>query len=190
MRVLVGGIIGAGASAAAGFFVEYAPRHEMGWVASLVGVITGMCISAAAGAGTGESYGRGALAVVLTMIAMVGGRAVYAKVMQNVTKVSTLAPAARPANDAAEEAPVEVAQGDRAAVAPEAAPRAQISPANTGDAAVRMPRPTASTYEDMNVIWMAAAALAAYFVGKGSGKSAPVIADEPIISEGTAGTTV
>jgi hypothetical protein len=52
-----------------------------------------------------------------------------------------------------------------------------------------MPKPTVNSYKEMEVVWMAAAALAAYFTGKGSGKSAPVTpADEPTAPEGAAGT--
>lgn len=186
MRVLVGGIIGAVASAAAWFFLEYTIGQEMGWLAILVGVITGLCISAAAGAGSGESYARGALAVILTMIAMVGGRAVYAKVMQNVSKVSTLAPAAQ---RAADEAPAQVVQGAGEAAEPEADQPAQAERSRTGDAKVRMHKPTVNSYKEMEVVWMAAAALAAYLTGKGSGKTAPVVStDEPAAPQGAAGT--
>ena len=186
MRVLVGGIIGALASAAAWFFLEYATGHEMGWLAIAVGAITGLCISAAAGAGSGESYARGALAVALTMVAMVGGRFVYAKVMQNVSQVTTLAPAAQAADDAGEGA-AQVAQGEGAAAAVDER-QAQALPVRTGDGRVRMPKPTASTYEDINMVWMAVAALLAYFTGKGSGKTAPVVATDETVPQGTAGT--
>jgi hypothetical protein len=180
MRVLVGGIIGAVASAAVWFFLEYSTGREMGWLAILVGIITGLCISAAAGAGAGESYGRGALAVLLTMIAMVGGRAVYATVMQNVSKVSTLAPAAQQA-DVADDAPSDDQPAEGAAEAADERQEAPAMPARTADDRVRMPKPT--------VVWMAVAALAAYFTGKGSGKSAPPEA-VPTMPEGPAGTPV
>lgn len=185
MRVLLGGIIGAVASAAAWFFLEYTTGHEMGWLAILVGIITGLCVSAAAGAGSGESYARGALAVVLTMIAMVGGRFVYAQVMQKVSQVTTLAPAAQTADK----------PGDAAAVAEggeEVAPVEEIQRVDAagmrGDGRVRLPKPTVNTYEDINFVWMAVAALAAYLTGKGSGKSAPVVTTDESVPEGPAGT--
>jgi hypothetical protein len=183
MRVLVGGIIGAVASAAVWFFLEYTTGHEMGWLAILVGIITGLCITAAAGAGTGESYARGALAVILTMIAMVGGRAVYAKVMQNVSRVSTLAPPAQQVDDAGEQEP----QGEGAAAADDEQQVAEAMPVRTGDERVRMPKPTVNSYKEMEVVWMAVAALAAYLTGKGSGKSVPTTTAEGSVPEGTAG---
>lgn len=188
MRVLVGGIIGAVASAAAWFFLEYATGREMGYLAILVGAITGLCVAAAAGASATESYARGALAVLLTMIAMVGGRAVYAKVMQNVSRVTTLAPAAQTADDVADETVAQAAQGDEAAA--EDNVLAQAPPSRTGDGRVRMPKPTVNSYKELEVVWMAVAALVAYLTGKGSGKAAPVVVtEESVPPTGAAGTT-
>jgi hypothetical protein len=186
MRVLLGGIIGAVASAAAWFFLEYATGHEMGWLAILVGVITGLCINSAAGPSATESYARGALAVILTMIAMVGGRAVYAKVMQNVSNVTTLAPAARTVDDTVAGASAQVAQGDDAAAESLANQQAQGVRGRAGEATLRMSKPTVNSYKEMEVVWMAAAALCAYFAGKGSGKAAPLMTND--VPDGAAGT--
>lgn len=182
MRVLLGGLIGASASAAAWFFLEYVTGNEMGWLAILVGIITGLCINAAAGAGSAESYARGALAVALTMLAMVGGRFVYAQVMQNVSQVATLDPAARQAVAVDEQAAVDVQPGEAAAAVADPEQAARAEPVrNSNVDGVRVPRPTADTYSDINMLWMAVAALAAYFTGKGSGKTAPVaVSDEPL----------
>ncbi len=173
MRVLVGGLVGAAASAAAWFFIEYATGHEFGWLAIAVGFITGMCINAAAGAGAAASYGRAALAVILTMMAMILGRTAYAKVMQNATHVTTIAPAASTEK-------VEATDSDKAGAtegAVEATPP-QVERTNlTVPGGMRLPRPTAGTMSDLDMLWMGLAALAAYFTGKGSGKSAPVVVE-------------
>jgi hypothetical protein len=186
MRVLVGGIVGAAASAAAWFFLEYATGHEMGWLAILVGIVTGLCIDSAAGPSATESYARGALAVILTMIAMVGGRAVYAKVMQNVAHVGTLAPVARTVDDTAAQGTVQVAQGDNAVAEPIADQQVQATRARTGDASLRMAKPTVNSYKEMEVVWMAAAALCAYFTAKGSGTASPIMKNDA--PEGATGT--
>ncbi len=176
MRVLLGGLVGAAASAAAWFFVEYATGHEFGWLAIAVGFITGMCINAAAGAGAAASYGRAALAVILTMMAMILGRTAYAKVMQNVTHVTTIAPAA---SKDADDAPAARQEGAATEGAVEAVPvereRGSLGGPNTG---LRMQRPTAGSVSELDdMLWMGLAALAAYFTGKGSGKTAPVVVE-------------
>ncbi|MDZ4658296.1 MAG: hypothetical protein SH868_12025 [Bythopirellula sp.] len=177
MRVLLGGLVGAAASAAAWFFIEFATKQEFGWLAIAVGLVTGLCVNAAAPAGAAQSYGRAALAVVLTLVAIVGGRGVYAKVMQNMSQVKTVMPAAEaqlPA-ETAEDAP----EGDEAAdeaAAPEVVQEdRQMVPAPTGQA--RLPKPNMNTYKELEVVWMAIAALAAYLTGKGSGKAGPVVVE-------------
>lgn len=186
MRVLVGGIIGAAASAAAWFFLEYVTGREMGWLVIVVGIITGLCTAAAAGASASESYVRGALAVALTMIAMIGGRAVYAKVIQNISIVSPLEAPAHHVDNATIEAPVKVAADEDATVQPIADQRTRTVPAHTGEARVKLRKPTLDNYKEMEVVWMAVAALCAYFTGKGSGKAAPLVTDET--PENAAGT--
>ena len=174
MRVLLGGLVGAAASAAAWFFIEYATGHEFGWLAIAVGFITGMCINAAAGAGAAASYGRAALAVILTMMAMILGRTAYAKVMQNVTHVTTIAPAAGTADDAPAARENGASADEAAEVVPVERERGSLGGPSTG---LRMQRPTAGSVSELDMLWMGLAALAAYFTGKGSGKSAPVVVE-------------
>jgi hypothetical protein len=184
MRVLLGGLVGAAASAAAWFFMEYATGQEFGWLAIAVGLITGLCVNAAAGAGAPASYGRAAFAVALTLLAMVGGRAVYAKVMQNVSQVTTIRPAENanlpqevPAQDPQGEADEQTPVGEEQAVRP----RQGIA---AGDGMMRFQNPKVNSMSELDMLWMGLAALVAYFTGKGSGKAGP-IAMEPT-PEGTA----
>ncbi len=187
MRVLLGGLVGAAASAAAWFFLEYTTGQEFGWLAIAVGLITGLCVNAAAGAGAAESYGRAALAVALTLLALVGGRAVYAKVMQNVSQVNTIK-AAEDANLA--EAPVQDPQGEVDADATaelaedeQQAMRERQSIAG-GDRLMRFENPK-NALSELDMLWMGLAAFVAYFIGKGSGKGGPV-AVEPTAPPGSA----
>ena len=188
MRVLLGGLVGAAASAAAWFYIEYATKHELGWLAIAVGLVTGLCINAAAPAGAAQSYGRAALAVVLTLAAIVGGRGVYAKVMQNMSQVTAIMPAAgaKPPGDApAQAAQTEGATEETAAAATRQDERQAVStPRGKG----RLPKPTIQDYKEAEVVWMALAALIAYLTGKGSGKAGPM-AVTPTAPEETAGTS-
>jgi hypothetical protein len=174
MRVLLGGLVGAAASAAAWFFIEYATGQEFGWLAIAVGFITGMCINAAAGAGAAASYGRAALAVILTMMAMILGRTAYATIMQNVTNVTTIAPAAGNADDGAPVAEEGASTEGAVEVAPVERDRGSLGGPSTG---LRMQRPTAGSVSELDMLWMGLAALAAYFTGKGSGRAAPVVVE-------------
>jgi hypothetical protein len=81
MRVLIGGVVGAVAASAGWMAIEHTTSQEFGWMAVGVGLITGLAVHKLAGSGSRGSYARGALAAVLTLIACVGCRLVYAKVM-------------------------------------------------------------------------------------------------------------
>ncbi len=191
MRVLLGGLVGAAASAAAWFFLEYATKQEFGWLAIAVGLVTGLCVNAAAPAGAAQSYGRAALAVALTLVAIVGGRMVYAKVMQNVSQVATLRPAAEA--DLPGDAPAQTEEDDAVGGDPTEVPlvdadrerEAGRTPGGKG----RLSQPSMNDYKEAEVVWMALAALAAYLTGKGSGKAGPTTV-EPMASEGTTSTPV
>ena len=86
MRVLIGGIVGAVVAAVVWMAIEHNTKRELGWMAVAVGLMTGLAVRRAAGAGARASYVRGALAVVLAMIACVGARQVYANVISQASK--------------------------------------------------------------------------------------------------------
>lgn len=180
MRVLLGGLIGAAAASAAWFFLEYSMNREFGWLAIAVGLITGLCVNAAAGAGAPASFGRAALAVGLTLLALVGGRVVYAKIMQSASQVATVKLADNPASlsddQEAHEDPVgEAATDAEAAANPQLINEQQR--ARSGERLIPFEKPKISTVTEIDMLWMGLAALAAYFTGKGSGKSAPIAAE-------------
>jgi hypothetical protein len=174
MRVLIGGLIGAAVSSAAWFGLEYATSREFGWLAIAVGGITGMCVNAAAGAGAAASYGRAALAVLLTMLALVGGRVVYAQVMRSVSQVTTVVPGE---DLAAAEAPAQEAQEADGETAGDAAPAERTSLDFRGEPGLSFQKPKATSLNELDMLWMGLAALLAYFFGKGSGKPAPIVTD-------------
>jgi hypothetical protein len=71
-------------------------------------------------------------------------------------------------------------------VQPIADQRTQTVSTRTGEPRVNLPKPTVNSYKEMEVVWMAAAALCAYFAGKGSGQAAPLVTNEtPETSAGT-----
>lgn len=182
MRVLIGGLIGAAVSSAVWFGLEYAMQREFGWLAIAVGVITGLCINAAAGAGAAASYGRAALAVLLTMLALVGGRLAYAQIMRSVSQVTTVV-----ADDKAlRDAPAQEAQetnGEAVADVAVANDRAALD--LRGEPGLNFQKPKATTMSELDMLWMGLAALMAYFFGKGSGKPAPIVT-EASMPEGAA----
>jgi hypothetical protein len=175
MRVLIGGFIGAAVSAAAWFGLEYATGREFGWLAIAVGVITGICVNVAAGAGAAASYGRAALAVLLTMLALVGGRVVYAQVMRSVSQVTTVVPGE---DLAAADTPVQEAQEADGETTGDATVPAERTPFDfRGEPGLSFQKPKATSLNELDMLWMGLAALMAYFFGKGSGKPAPIVTD-------------
>ena len=120
--------------------------------------------------------------MLLTLVAIVGGRAAYVKVMQSMSKVTTVAPAEQVADDA--EQAEEAAPADAAVVAEREQPEVVRRGATEG---TKLPKPTVNDYKEMEVVWMAVASLAAYVIGKGSGK-APPPESMPSAPEETSGT--
>ena len=177
MRALLGGVIGAVASASVWKAAEHFQQANYGWLVCFIGLVTGYCVHQAgkAGAGTGGGFARGALAVVLTLAAIVGGSKVYAEIMQ------------------ATSAPVGAVSADSLQGGANVADAADKN-ANSGDSTFDM-----STLEedalvlgqsdyskstlqknisDWDMIWMGIAALAAYVTGKGGESVAAVVATE------------
>ncbi|TWU21952.1 hypothetical protein Pla144_44190 [Bythopirellula polymerisocia] len=182
MRVLISGLIGAAASAAVWFYLEFATKHEMGWLAIAVGLVTGLCVNAAAGPSARESTGRAALAAILALTAIVGGRVVYAKVMQNINQVKNVA------NVAAVVVEAEDAEGDEVAVGEVVAEEEPVAiPAAGPTKAMRLEKPTKDTVSNIDFVYMGVAALAAYVTGKGRNKVEPVDVDATAPNTDSAG---
>ncbi|QEG37047.1 hypothetical protein Pr1d_43870 [Bythopirellula goksoeyrii] len=172
MRVLISGLIGAAASAAAWFYLEHATGHEMGWLAIAVGLITGLCVNAAAGPSARESTGRAALAAILALAAIVGGRVVYAKVMQNISQVKNVGNVVAQVD----EVEAEDDAGDEVAAVEVDEEPLELPAAGTGKA-IRLEKPTVDTVSEVDFLYMGIAALAAYITGKGRNPVGPVDAE-------------
>jgi len=179
MRVLICGVIGAAAAAAAWLGLEHVLQKDVGWLAVLVGLVTGFSVHKGAGAATGGGYARGGLAALLALAAIVGGRQVYAKVMESVN--DTAAPVA--VVSTGEEAVVDDSgevSSEGAVTVVEEAPMEGLS-RDGGGGAQKVPMKKRDF--QMEMVWMCAAALVAYIVGKGP--DAVPVADEE--SEGESG---
>jgi len=152
----------------------------MSWVACLVGLVTGICVRKASAGTATESIGRGALALVLTLTAIVGGRFVYAKYMQATNDAGGVTVKAeraeQPADDADESTNDNAQQVD---VVPATEIEGLGGPMDQFGAAKK---PTMeNTFTEWDTLWMSLAALGAYITGKGGTKSpnAHVVVDEP-----------
>ncbi len=193
MRVLLSGLVGAAVSAAAWFAIEYSTHHEFGWLAIAVGLATGLCVNAAAGAAAPQSIGRAVLAVVLTLAAVVGGRMVYASVMQTLNRASTIAatqlkPNAEVSDD---EEDAKVVAGDNE-VASVREPLEERGGSSKSTKRLPLNRPGVNTGSAFDLVWMGVAALVAYLTGKGSGPALVQVVDPdaPTQNSSSAATSV
>ena len=186
MRVLFSGVIGAVASASVWLWAEHLQQAKVGWMVCLIGLVTGVVMHKASqlGAtkpGTGRGFARGALAVVLTLAAILGGQRAYATYLQSTSssasKVSTeslqVADASEPGSEAT--------KGNAApAVLPDLSSEARdMGPGDYSQSAIKQ------NLSDWDMIWMGLAALAAYVTGKGGDGVSRVAATEELRVEAT-----
>jgi hypothetical protein len=179
MRVLLGGIIGATVAVAALLGLEYVTQMDLGWLSCGVGVVTGFCVHCAAGPRSGGSFVRGGLSVLLALVAIVGGRLAYAKVMEaNMGEVpvviATTEPGATIVQEEATEESMDTSQ--------QSALREDRSVAPVGKGPIATPSIKLS-FSQLDMLWMSLAALAAYIIGKGRDEVQPTAASEEPQSE-------
>jgi hypothetical protein len=175
MKTLLSGIVGAAAATAAWLALEHVTQREFGWLACLVGLITGLSVHWAAGSHARASFVRGALAVLLTLAACVGGRMVYVKVMESVLGDldAQMAQVDKPVDGEGEVGAD--TQNDSAVASDQDAEAAETTPkARQTDmpaASMKIKKPTVkATISQADMLWLCVAALAAYVVGKGNDK--------------------
>ena len=161
MRVLLSGLIGAAASAAAWFYLEHVTGHEMGWLAIAVGLITGLCVNAGAGPFARESTGRAALAALLALAAIVGGRVAYANVMQKMSQVKNVGNVVAQVDEVAvdDQGDLVLAEGEVEEPVALELPR--------GGKGLKLEKPTVNSVSEVDFLYMGLGALAAYITGKG-----------------------
>lgn len=171
MRVLLGGVIGALAAAGAWMAIEHTAKQEFGWMAIAVGLVTGYVVHKAAGAGSRGSYARGALAVVLALVACVGSRQVYAKVMAK-TNSGAETPAASAEVEADSPATSEKSNSEGEETAEPSKSVISLQD-QSGSGAVSFGKASLKKgISEWDMLWLSMAALTAYVVGKGRGQSA------------------
>jgi hypothetical protein len=175
MRGLLGGIIGAVVAATVWLGLMHVTQMDLGWLACAVGVVTGYSVHRTAGPHSGGSFFYGTLSVILALVAIVGGRQVYAKVMEaNTGKSPVVIAVAEPRASVVE---AETA-GDSIATSKQSAPVDERRPAVSLDP-LSKPLPKSSISKS-DMLWMSLAALAAYIIGKGRDEILPPAAsDEP-----------
>ena len=182
MRVLLSGIIGAAVAVAAWLGIEQATQSNYGWVAVLVGVITGLSVRWASRAGVSGASLRGALAVVLTLAAIVLAPKAKVLWLQNhMPQAADIAKAQQPDKNADD-----AGEGDgKEAAAAEQQPDAKLMGQPVG--MVGQPGITKkslqSSFSEWDMLWMSLGGLAAYIFGKNDSArpTETVVVEEEII---------
>ncbi len=163
MRVLICGVIGAVAAAAVWLGLEHYLQKDMGWLALAVGLVTGLSVHKGAGNATGGGYARGGFAALLALAAIVGGRQVYAKVMEAVNDSASAITVEEVVEDQTAGDSEEASTGE----ATESAVEERIEEPTRGGGVGGTKMPMKKRFSEMEMVWMCAAALVAYIVGKG-----------------------
>jgi len=164
MRVLIGGVVGAVAAATGWMAIEHTTNQEFGWMAIAVGLITGLVVHKLAASGSRGSYARGALAAVLTLIACVGCRLVYAKVMAktNVAIAGIAAAESAGRTENAKEGASELGQAyESAAPVVPFRERGSSPVGKVSDMSIK------SGLSQWDMLWISMSVLTAYLIGKG-----------------------
>ena len=178
MRVLFSGVIGAVVSASAWLAAEHFQQEKFGWMVCLIGLVTGIAMHKASQPGSGKASGkgfaRGALAVVLTFAAIVGGQKAYAMYMQASSEAASVV-TSESFPDAGKGGLDEKAKPAGASAVVLSELEADAIGLGQGDytkSAIK------NNFSDWDMIWMGLAALAAYVTGKGGDGATPVLATE------------
>ena len=175
MRVLISGILGAAVSAGVWLGLEHSVQKDLAWLMILVGLVTGYCVHRAAGSNAGAGYLRGALAVVLSLLAIVGGQRVYAQYMQSVNKsdaIETVRGEEPDGDGSAQESdePAEEDQDEEGDAEDEYTKTIRDQSARLGEAGRGAgQKGIKNNLTEMEMLWMCVSALVAYLVGKGTG---------------------
>ena len=171
MKALLAGLIGASVAAAIWFTCEHLMQANLGWFSCLVGIATGYSVHRAADANSKGNFAHGALAVVITLVAIVGGRQMFVKVLEVTSGPAAetlIAPSITEVeiNDSQAEAPVASETKSTQSATPQREPvSGESSVANTKI-------DLKSSMSQWDMLWMCLAALAAYVLGKGRDSTA------------------
>jgi hypothetical protein len=169
MKTLISGIVGAAVAAVAWMALEHVTHKDFGWLALVVGLVTGVAVHWGAGAHARESFARGALAVLLTLTACVGGRMLYVAYVRSVSQQVTTH-VAQVAKQLEQEARQDADDAEASAEAPPPADSRE----RDDRPRVKLQRPTLKQpITQWDMLWLCLAALVAYVTGKGVDRQPP-----------------
>lgn len=177
MKVLLSGIIGASLGAALWLGLENLTGMNLGWLACVVGVITGLCVHWAAGPDADSSFGRGALATVLALAAIVSGPQVYLMTIASRSDTVGLGNAAVSTAVTSSASTGEDGEDVVTDSLPTRTPsktRLSEGKRTIGTTGVKLTR----SLSEIQMLWMCIAALAAYVLGKGRDQVSPTMLNE------------
>lgn len=165
MRAVLSGVIGGSIIAGCWLAAEHFTQSSLFWVVCFVGLVTGLAVRWGGSPSTRGSLLSGALAIVITLSLIVGGRLAYAKLLQSVIDPSAPALAGQASGPiGADEANAEDPGNAELETEP------PIAEANR-DATMNLGTPTKPSlrqgFSEWDMIWMSAAALLAYISARG-----------------------
>jgi len=183
MRVLISGVLGAVLATTVWLGIEHYSQSNLGWLVCLVGIATGVAIRWGGSTSAIPGVRRGALAIALTLFAIVAGRVGYAKLMQvNMAQASgtAVAPAvaitvAKNNSTAEKDHNDSTTASQKVEVFDRPAPLA-LQNAKRSIAVKR-------SFSQWDMFWMSLAALAAYIISSNGSSSNASAAKEEQISE-------
>lgn len=161
---LCGGIVGGAIGASGWVAIEYFTKSEFGWIAWPVGLLVGLGVHKAAAADSRNGFLRGAVAVVLALVAVVCAKyALMAIMMKQTADVANpVASVSSEQNPDVSEEGTESGSDVADTAMPEQSREGLMESAMSSRSARR-------SLKDMDMVWLCLAAVTAYLVGKGSG---------------------
>lgn len=166
MQALLGGIIGAVISTFAWLGIEHVQQVNYTWLVVAVGLITGLGVKMG-GANKSAGFTRGALALILTLAAIVGGQQAYAKYRQ-ATVLASASESVKQKAETQEATPDgEETDSETASTASTAAREEVAADPVNFEQTTYTKTAMRKNLSDSDMIWMCAAALVAYVTGKG-----------------------
>jgi hypothetical protein len=180
-KALLGAIIGAAVGIGLLLVVYLTFGLDKVWLAIPFAIITGLGVRMLVSTTGHPSYARGALTMLIALAAYIGGWFLVAQV----ATARANAPSKLPTPSV--EAPAEPGEDSKDATTTEAPPVQPAAPVKTATPAARPPAPKPMSYSTWDIIFLAAAALIAYEMGRGSGLT-PAPAETPPAEPVPAGT--
>jgi hypothetical protein len=185
LGAVIGGAVGIGVLVAAYFL--FGADHMA--LAVVVAILTGLGVRLRVATKGHASYARGALTALLALIAFLGGKFLVAEIASRQATVSVIdapkqpssPPAAADATEQAsgtDEADTEATDESAAVEIQRQRDRASVGQRPAfGDASRR--QPLKDSFAPADYLWLFAAALIAYELGRGSGMAPPTVAATP-----------